>query len=345
MPKCGSSALQTYLSRPEFSEACAGRCLYAAVRGNGTVLWGEKLAANAAASPFSYCSSHPGKVISSFSARERETVRSVLLEFAKRCDTLIFSNEGWGARAGHFADDCLFAGAGFEVSVLAYVRPQVEWMNSAWWQWGAWAEAPLGRWVKNSRPNARWHDILQQWTAKPWVKQVQARLLDGDIVQDFMHYLGYEAPPQPHANRSLPGTVLRLFQRHRQLRPGPHDSAIEFVLARHLELDNQKNPWVLRPALVEQLLAFYRRDNEQLAHFLPADQSRKMLDDPRWWQPASYSQRPLAKPAVERLNAEELERLAVSALAAINRLDAEVRQLKSSTAGNNSACRSIRDDS
>lgn len=328
MGKCGSSALQTYLCSEEFSAVVSGRCAYVALHQDGSLLWGDSLSACVATSVFGYCSSHTGSAISELDSKQRKNVVAQLKALGEQYDTLILSNEGWGPNPEHFIVDCLFSDPAFDVSVLAYVRPQVEWMNSAWWQWGAWTKAPMPRWVNNNRPKAQWYALIQQWNVKPWVNQVDIRLLDGDVVQDFMAYLGYTVPASSRTNQSLSASVLRLFQHNRQLRPGPHDSAIEFAMARHLSLEAGKNPWVLKYPQVEQLIEFYRQDNEQLVDILPTEQSKKMLRDPRWWQAETYAARNVSPPSVKKLNVHDLEQLSVAALEAIVRLDGEVRKLQ-----------------
>jgi len=330
MPKCGSSALQAYLSSEEFTRATQGRCAYLVLQGDGQLLSGKIITAKSAVSVHGYCTSHLGTVLSDYNPKQQGEVKATLRELAQQYDTLVFSCEGWGAHPQHFKDDCIFSDAAFDVTVLAYIRPQVELMNSAWWQWGAWTKLPMGQWVNRHRPQAQWHSLLQQWAAMPWVKKVDVRLLAGDVVQDFMSYLGYQIAGQKRTNQSLPGIVLRLFQRNRQLRPGPHDSAIEFVLARHLQFEAGKTPWVIRPQMVQNLLDYYLPDNILLLDMLPDGMRQKMGDDPRWWSPAPYEERKLSPVQVKNLDREELERLAVSALESIWDLDNDLRKLRSS---------------
>ena len=332
MSKCGSSALQSYLSSVAFQQAVGGGAVYVALHQGGVVFHGDDLIKRAAVSPHGYWTSHAGEIVADLSPANRVRVCSELRELGQRYGTVIMSNEGWGARPHLFGEEGLFAdlaGNGFEIVVLAYVRPQVEWMNSAWWQWGAWTKAPLERWVNQNRPRAKWSNILQEWVIKPWVTQVDARLLDTNVVHTFMSYLGFSVEAGSRVNSSLPGVVLRLFQRNRELRPGPHDSAVDFALARQLRIEQGKSPWVIGPKRVEQLLEYYREDNQQLADLLPREQSEAMLADPRWWSMDPYLERELQPAQIKRLNPDELEQLVVAALEAVYRLDGELRQLRS----------------
>jgi uncharacterized small protein (DUF1192 family) len=329
MPKCGSSALQTYLSSPTFAKDSGGRCAYVALHAGGKLLWGDALHANAAASPFGYCSSHMGNVLSRYTPDQKRAVQAGMRDLLRSHDLLVLSCEGWGANHTLFFDDCLFDDPAFQIGALAWVRPQIEWMNSAWWQWGAWSKASASKWIQHTRPKAQWHTAARAWSKKPWVKQVGFRLLEGEIVQDFMGLLGYPVSPQASANESLPASVLRLFQRNRSLRPGVHDSAIEFSLARHLRLGGGKTPWILRQKMVERLLKYYRKDNEALLAALPADQGERMRNNPLWWDASAYAERTLSTPTPGAPKVDELEALTVAALETIARLDAQLRRLES----------------
>jgi len=328
MGKCGSSALQSYLSSLDFERATDGRCLYVALYNDGQLKWGEELIGDAATSVYGYRSSQTRSLKSAFDGEQRNSMRDKLLELGEKYDNLVFSNEGWGEIPGKIAEDCLFADEAFHVSVMLYIRPQIEWLNSAWWQWGAWTKAPMQKWVNRKLASASWLTLLQQWAAKPWVKKVDVRLVDGDVVSDFLDYLGYKIPPQPRSNKGLPGSVLRIFQRNRQLRPGPHDSAIEFALSRHLQLEDASTPWILFPWQIKKFIEYYRQENEQLVHYLPVNQRQKMLEDARWWSAETYSDRKHSSPLPNRLNIDELEQLAVAALVAVARLDTEILRLK-----------------
>lgn len=329
MPKCGSSALQTFWSSGSFYEAAkTERTAYIAVHQDGQLWSGDELVSKASASAHGYLSSHSGSELAAMGVAKRRHVIAEIKAMAADYDQLIFSNEGWGPHPDEFIDDILFADPAFEVSILAYVRPQVEWMNSAWWQWGAWTDAPLNKWVNGNIAKANWNLQLKKWLQKSWVKRVDVRLLQGDVIQDFNSYAGISLNAGGHHNQGLPGLVLRLFQHHRKLRPGPHKSAIDFVLSRQLEMERGNTPWVIPPPMVSRLITAFHEDNQKLLDLLPPDQRDHMLQDHRWWDAEAYSSKTLSPPFVQRLNPNDLETLSVAALEAVFRMDEELRRLK-----------------
>jgi hypothetical protein len=332
MPKCASSALQTYLSTQAFSKDTQNRCAYIALHADGKIVWGEDLFFNAAASPYGYCASHDGSSLSAYTETQKRDAQALIRRLTQEFDTVVLSCESWGGSPETFSDDCLFADIDIDVRVVAYIRPQVEWMNSAWWQWGAWSDVPLLQWVEKNRAKAKWSRVLHEWRSKAWVQHVDLRILDEDIVQDFASYLGaYSASVQALANQGLPDVILRLFQRNRGLRQNAHSSAIEFILSRqmHFAQSYMPTPWVLRPKLIAQLLAYYSDDNARLLQCLSEDQKNKMASNSLWWSPVGYQGKHLHKATDKKLELEELEKLTVDALQVIDRLDARVREFQS----------------
>jgi hypothetical protein len=115
------------------------------------------------------------------------------------------------------------------------------------------------------------------------------------VVTDLLAYLGWDGETgadrlnSVRSNTGLPGDVLRLMQRHQSLlRPGPHDSEIDFVLERCLGRRGDPTPWVLSREQIEFLIEHYRAPNLGLMSLMdmqdPA-QARRMRADDRWWRP------------------------------------------------------------
>jgi hypothetical protein len=332
MPKCGSSALQTYFSSSEFQTRLGDRVGYACIYNDGKVLHGRELIEASTRSPHGYLSSHNAELVTKLDRPLAARIRSQLRDLGKDYSTLLLSSESWGPNPQVFDDGCIFADPNFDVSVVTFVRPQVEWMNSAWWQWGAWTKALPPRWINMNRRKAEWAALIAQWRDKPWVNEVTTCLLSNDVVGQIQGYFGVDHTSFDIVNQGMPEILLRLFQHHRELRPGPHDSSIEFALRRHLDLPAEPTPWVIGPKMVQALLAHYQADNERLADYLSAEDAAAMRDDPRWWSAEPYQSKRLRPAETPRIPAEALESLAIETIQSIARMDAEIRRLRSKLA-------------
>lgn len=327
MPKCGSSALQTYLSHNPSIVCGDDKFDYAVIRPGGSLISGNTLIEEAASSAFRYAATIPAERINKMSRKSQNKFMNEVGLLSEHADGLIISSEGWGQKAELFNDECIFNNAEFDTHVIMYVRPQVSWVNSAWWQWGAWTDRPLARWLRANKDSANWFLSASKWREKRWVNDLTIRVLPSSIVDDFATILGAEFQDELIHNKSLPGSMLRIFQRNRGLRHNAHDSSIDFILARHLELDQVATPWVIPPNLVEKLIDYFRDDNDRLMALLSPEQSEIMSNDDRWWSPNAYDSLVHEKAGPIKANAVELESITVAALMAVKSCDKQISVL------------------
>jgi len=134
----------------------------------------------------------------------------------------------------------------FEVCVVFYVRPQLQWIPSAWKQWSLKTGIPLGDFVSQCieahRPSFRsgiesWESALP--AAKLHVRFLVPELLrGGNPAQDFFHVLGlsqdeYDVENDPR-NPSLDFSVLHVLSKNPQLFSDVHDNSLMLALTRAL---------------------------------------------------------------------------------------------------------------
>ncbi|HMV71266.1 MAG TPA: hypothetical protein PKC08_03735 [Pseudomonadales bacterium] len=330
MSKCGSSALQAVLSfNPELGRgASAAPVRYVVLQKNGALATGERITAYAQRVPSGYALSARASDMAKMGLARVALLRRELASARRDGARLILSNEGWAHEHEEFRTGRLLERLDLDCSVLIYVRPQVEWCNAAWWQWGAWTGLDLPAWIEIQRERIQWNRVVDAWRSVPGVREVQVRLLPPAIVTDFCEMLGVASPGNVIVNRSLPSAVLRLFQRQRSLRPGPHDSGIEFAIARHIELPNAGTPWVMPADMIEEVIDTCREGNRQLLEQLDPVQQEQMRANPAWWDAAHVAERPRLPWQVQPPSAQDAEDLAVRTLGALQRLDERCRTLE-----------------
>ncbi len=288
--KCGSSALQTHLTRnPVLHHRDGTVWRYGAFDRYLNLTAGTGLRK----------ADFRGYVASPNLNKLEESDPSALLRLAnelKALDTVILSNEGLLCMpdlAGQF-----FGALGIPVTVVAYVRPQVDYVNSAWWQWGAWACAERAddreKWLTKRIRQAQFCDYLDRWQAFDVVERIVVRPLPRDVVTDFLDAFGVEKPEgmvTQRANPSLPGPVLRLLQAFPELRAA-HGPEIDFLLPALLPPEAAApTPWVIDPALAEAIIDRSRPGNDRLLSRMTPDCADAMRDDPRWWRPEAFADR------------------------------------------------------
>jgi hypothetical protein len=134
--KCGSSALQHYLSNnPEISAHAGRNYKYVTIDMQGRFWSGEAVTQRAARSPYGYVScvdvrTQAAAVESMVNAEE--ACKSMI----SRGDIPVLSCEGWANAADVFRSSRLLENLGLKPRILFFVRPQVDWFNIAWWVGG-----------------------------------------------------------------------------------------------------------------------------------------------------------------------------------------------------------------
>lgn len=335
MGKCGSSALQTYLSRSIYLKNDEGDWLYAAIRPGGQVLSGENLRRQAAQGIFGYVSSSAARKC--LGAVPIQLLLRQRLKILGRDKKIILSNEGWTSELAHWQSQKLFKEHKDLVDIIIYVRPPAIWLNSAWWQWGAWSSKNFSVWLKRHLAKVCWSNGIRQWQEMPFVRKVYVRVLSSDIVKDFCTTLGFHASEDQlttSVNRSLPNGILRLFQTYPELRPSAHASQIDFVLSQHLDLPG-KPDWVIDSEQIQYILDETRESNRDLLKLTDDSTREKIVNDPLWWSIAAYKSFTATSPSPMLPKYEELEEIARKSILTTLSLFTEIRSLKKQVATQN----------
>lgn len=142
----------------------------------------------------------------------------------------------------------LFAGLDtqFEVGVIFYVRPQLQWIPSAWKQWGLKTGVPLSDFVSqciDARTPA-FRLGIETWKAALPAATIQVRFLipelltGGSPAQDFFNLIGLSRPEyrfeSEAKNPSLDVSVLHALSKNPHLFADVHDNSLTLALTRSL---------------------------------------------------------------------------------------------------------------
>lgn len=170
----------------------------------------------------------------------------------------------------------LFAGldSHFEVGVIFYLRPQLQWIPSAWKQWGLKKGVPLSDYVSQCidlhRPSFKlaidtWRSALSAATIH--VRFLISELLtDGNPVQDFFRLVGlpedkYNLENEPR-NPSLDVSILHVLSKNPHLFSGVHDNSLMLALTRALSKKfRSKNIQMLSPEQEARIEECFRDEN------------------------------------------------------------------------------------
>lgn len=290
-PKCGSSVLQAALSAaPRLEAADGARLAYTAAQDPlAPALPGRRVARAARRAVHGYVH-WPGcgpQVTEAcwFAALDRQWPQP------SGAVVPVLSNEGWIDKAAGFARHLphWFDGTR-RIDLLAAVRPPLEWLNAAWWQWGVWTGADFDAWLDGRMMPYRLGSALAEWQALPGVRL--SVITEPDVLAGAETRLGVTLPrPAMDRNSALPPAGVGFLLRNRRFRPTPHDSRTEFVLQRWCRWPDTwaARPWALRPEHVLRLRAPLRAEVDRLFALLPGPQAEAALAArPGWLREAPY---------------------------------------------------------
>lgn len=338
--KCGSSALQSSLSMQPIQSINTDnykKIKYVSIDRFGHLYAGKQLYEKALFSPAGYSASCSAGQMKSFSDSTFDSIKAKLQVLSNHGENLIIMSwEGWSTQAGIFEQYDLLEKFGVQANLICYVRNPVEWINSAWWQWGAWSGENIDSYIEWAieKRITNWPIYIDQWKQLKRVKSVTVRVLPKDIVSDFYEFVGVDTILN-HENRnnlSLPGEILRFYQKHRELRPSEHDSSLDFILSNVLELDDtfERTPWVLNQIHIDKILKKSKASTLRLMELLDEKSREVCHQDNRWWDKNAFSAKSISTAQYNEayLSFEQIDKTLFLALKSIKKLYQQNLQLK-----------------
>ncbi len=322
MPKCGSSTLQSILSTEKFHTSNP-EILYVSIDGNGNLLYGKKLFDVSKKSPYQYSSSADIERLLELGVEIKIKIKNEIEDLLEMYDTIIISNEAWGvkpAKVNEFFLPIFSNNTKYIVDVLVYIRPQVDWLNSAWWQWGAWTDHSLDFWIEHNFTQANWLKHIEEWERLPWTNHIGVRLLNANLIQDFLYAIHAKKENYERSNKSSPASLLRFFQKNREFRKGAHDSSKEFILLKWLPFNDAKTPWVLHSSLIKLILKNYTEDNIKLLQYLDEQTKMEFKRNLKWSSELAYKDKYVEDYLCDELSNDVLNELIISSKKAISNL-------------------------
>ncbi|RFB04509.1 hypothetical protein [Parvularcula marina] len=285
VPKTGSSAIQSFLCRHQIlrSKKNGEQLRYAVVSKKDGWLAGDELKRRSIRHPLGYIPSAEdlGEVLTTLLSRERSPF------------DLLLSQESWSRQAEALSS----LPSDIDVEVVMFVRPQAQWLASAWWQWFAWTNQdgnPIHAWrVLQQERALDWHHLAEKFSACPSVRDVRIRLFrpDTDVVAAFLEAVALEAPngvptSRFRRNASLTTHHLALYRAMPWLRRD-NGGTLDAVLAK-LWPFGQKPKAPIEAELVAEIIEASRPGNEKLLDLLSEEDAQMMRQDPYWWDAAAY---------------------------------------------------------
>ena len=313
--KCGSSSLQNFFSQNIDLKNFSNRSLkYYCLTSNGLLKSSEikKISKNL---PNGYISSLGLLKLKEFSCSQFDAFRS---ENSKNKNDLIYSCEGWyrGLRDKDlFLKLCnsLEGSINRELNFLAFIRSPVLWINSAWWQWGAWQNNnndEFEKWLENSILNVRWYRYFSKFKSDNKKHKLIIKPLRDNIISDVLNILDIKniVKSNQNLNKSLPIEVLKFYLSNPQIKANIHQNKYDHLLLNIMKKINikfKKSPWILNKDNIRLILSNTEDSNKKILELLNEKDRKYILNDPTWWDLEYYKNHKTYSPFLKEYSLEK----------------------------------------
>lgn len=276
--KCGSSTIQHYFSYNYQIDDF----IYGVVKANGVIINGLAVMEAAEQSAANYSASNhlDNGINDDFIINFKESLEVL----SKKCNRLLLSQESWSSKheCFHKLKDIL---KDHDVSIILIVRPPVQWLNSAWWQWFQWRDIDIDSWANNALVAKRWVDRYNNFNSLDFKKTIHVLSLQRNIVAQVGKIIGISVTDDKVVHNSGSSSeLLNFFKVKRSLRPGPHNSQPEFVLNKYLK-STSKSDWVLSNGNIANIINNNKEYCLQLAELI---QNEDITSNDAWWNEDYY---------------------------------------------------------
>jgi hypothetical protein len=324
-PKCGSSSLQRHLSmHPEFVSCEGVNYKYISITSSGDVLHGQELKKLALLSP-NGLSKSSRTMCNDFDPSNLGKSAAQIHKILKAGTRVIASHEGWLHNAQFFRQHQVLEKLGIRPKVIMFIRPPLDWLNSAWWQGGAWSGKTFDEWYETAVERVMWFRHFHSWQNLPLVQEVELQTATVDVVESFGGYINCDWPSSPRTNVSSSGSLLRFLQHNRQLRKNP---GTEYSLNRWVTWPREPTPWVIPKEHQEKTFEMFLPQFKKLLLHVSPNTRARLNSDARYWSSQPYDERKV-EDAIAELSSDKRDELIKSLIKGIVELDKQYRRLSS----------------
>ena len=212
------------------------------------------------------------------------------------------SCEGWINHSQLFDNLILKDLPSNSVEVVLYIRPPLDWLNSAWWQWGAWSGVEFEKWVRNSIRHVLWARLEKAWNEIRAINKVRVRLATNDVLKDFGKITKTKLMSSPNLISGANSLYLRVLQNIPELRPNPHASEIDFHFYKWDHNSPSKTPWLISSSLADATFTRTKQDTNLLLKQVNPWIATQIRKDTRRHSYGEYSDRPLEQAERQELD-------------------------------------------
>jgi len=215
-----------------------------------------------------------------------DAMHKVVLKGQRQDHVPILSCEGWVNHPDAFAK-ALAEWGNPPIDVVVFLRPVVDWMNAAFWQWGVWSNLQLDGWMERSNLPYSFADDIAAWKKIPNVRVI-VRSQRPDVVSKFSDIYGVPLQAERHNNMASSPALVGFLMRNRTYRPNGHEAASEFVVQRWCPSIPSEKLWAVALRHIRKLRKVNAHTVAVLRETLREEDLEDLMTDPRWLDETPY---------------------------------------------------------
>ncbi len=207
-------------------------------------------------------------------------------------------NEQFISKISNFLEDPI----NDKLVIIAFLRSPVLWINSAWWQWGAWESKKnkyqFDEWLEKETLNVNWYRHFGELNSLKKNFKLVLKPLKKDIIVEFSKILNLKGDLNlpGRINTGLPLEILKLYLKYPKFK---------FILKKIFVNKNfvgyGSTPWILSKSNIRFILNNTYKNNKKLLNLLDEEDKLFLLNDKSWWDIDFYKDKVTYDPYLEEV--------------------------------------------
>lgn len=231
--KCASSSVQNLLTKNAVFTARNIKYRYVGFNPDGSLIDSDRI---------KKLYDFPPRFFTSNISSEPRILKTQLNSILKdKADVGIISNEGM-ADPGWLTSDLFecFSSLNIPIKVFLITRRYDTWLNSSWWQWGAFSGLSVDDWLSRFSLNM-FRSGVQPWLNLPNLQSFDILDISENPLEEFASSLGLYIDDNPTVNHSTTADMMWFIIKNKfWIKREIHNPQIEFILNEELNYVGEK---------------------------------------------------------------------------------------------------------
>ena len=188
---------------------------------------------------------------------------------------------------------------------IAFLKCPVLWINSAWWEWGAWESKKnkykFDEWIERMIINVNWYNHFKFFDLLNENHQLILKPIQKDIIVQFSKILNLKKDClfTENINTGVPIEILKFYLKYPRL-----SSILKKIVTKKKNLVANM-PWILSESNIRTILYNTYKSNKKLLDLLEEEDKKFLINDRSWWDLDFYKNKITFDPYLEDFDSDK----------------------------------------